>query len=247
MKKCQKCGYSNEDNAKFCKNCGREFVDISENQLCKHCGKPIIPGTRFCKHCGSLVEARKEPVPEVKKDEKIQPKNIGSQNNSTILAIAAIVILIAVIIVICQKLSKDDYNSNNQNYVDNNNYDDVYENIYEGENQDISKFEDTYENSINEQESYESEDYILEGSNYRYLTKADLAGLTAEQCRLARNEIYARHGRMFKDEALQEYFETFDWYNPTIQPDDFEESMLNEYEIANRDLIVEYELKQGYR
>lgn len=47
--------------------------------------------------------------------------------------------------------------------------------------------------------------------------------------------------------TLQEYFDSYDWYYPTIQPDDFEESMLNDYEIANRDLIVEYETEQGYR
>ena len=49
------------------------------------------------------------------------------------------------------------------------------------------------------------------------------------------------------DEALQQYFESFDWYIPTIQPEDFEESFLNEFVIANRDLIVEFEIEQGYR
>ena len=52
---------------------------------------------------------------------------------------------------------------------------------------------------------------------------------------------------MFKDEGLQNYFASFNWYVPTISPDDFQESMLNEYEIANRDLIVQYETEQGYR
>lgn len=45
MKTCQKCGFSNEENAKFCKNCGQEIVDSSRNQSCKKCGKPIVPGT----------------------------------------------------------------------------------------------------------------------------------------------------------------------------------------------------------
>ena len=46
---------------------------------------------------------------------------------------------------------------------------------------------------------------------------------------------------------VQNYFNSFDWYQPTIEPDDFQESMLNQYEIANRDLIVAYETEQGYR
>ena len=70
---------------------------------------------------------------------------------------------------------------------------------------------------------------------------------TAEQCWLVRNEIYARHGRRFDDEYLRDYFNSKEWYTPTIDPDEFEESLLNSYEIANRDLIVEYERERGYR
>lgn len=99
----------------------------------------------------------------------------------------------------------------------------------------------------NVQQQPNAQDFVLPESSTRYLTKADLVGLTAEDCRVARNEIYARHGRMFKDEGLQNYFSSFSWYVPTILPDDFQESMLNEYEIANRDLIVQYETEQGYR
>lgn len=69
----------------------------------------------------------------------------------------------------------------------------------------------------------------------------------AEQCRLARNEIYARHGRKFQDEAVQKYFEGCSWYEGLIEPDQFEEALLNEYEVSNRDLIVEYEKEKGYR
>ena len=62
-----------------------------------------------------------------------------------------------------------------------------------------------------------------------------------EMCRLARNGIYARCGRKFNDITLQKYFEQYDWYEPEIEPDEFTESLLNEYQIANRDLIIEYE------
>ena len=72
------------------------------------------------------------------------------------------------------------------------------------------------------------QDYILVGSDVRYISKSELRGFTTEQCRLARNEIY-------------------EWYVPSIAPDDFDESLLNSYEIANRDLIVEYEKECGYR
>ena len=93
----------------------------------------------------------------------------------------------------------------------------------------------------------ENTGYILPNSDTSYLTEEDLKGLDAEQCRLARNEIYARRGRKFDDEGLQAYFNSCDWYTPMIEPDDFEESMLNDYEVANRDLIVAFEEEKGYR
>lgn len=93
----------------------------------------------------------------------------------------------------------------------------------------------------------DAQEYILAGSDSRYIIKSELQGFTAEQCRLARNEIYARHGRRFDDEYLQDYFSSKDWYIPTVDTNEFEESLLNSYEIANRDLIVEYERECGYR
>ena len=100
-------------------------------------------------------------------------------------------------------------------------------------------------------EAYVSEEiqseYIIKDSDTRLLIREDLEGLTAEQCRLARNEIYARHGRLFQDKDLQNYFSSCSWYHGTIEPSDFKESMLSNIELANRDFIVNYEKEKGYR
>lgn len=90
-------------------------------------------------------------------------------------------------------------------------------------------------------------EYLLADSDSRYLTEDDLAGFTAEQCRLARNEIYARHGRRFKDPALQRYFDSLSWYDGTIEADAFNDSVFNSYERANCILIIDYEREHGYR
>ena len=37
-------------------------------------------------------------------------------------------------------------------------------------------------------------------------------GLFVEDARKLRNEIYARHGRVFKDAWLQKYFSSLPWY-----------------------------------
>ena len=82
---------------------------------------------------------------------------------------------------------------------------------------------------------------IFPDSDKRRLTEADLDGLNAQELRFARNEIYARHGRKFKAEDLKNHFESMDWYSPSIEPDDFDEHVLNEYEIYNLKLIGSYE------
>jgi len=99
---------------------------------------------------------------------------------------------------------------------------------------------------VTEDISLDENGYILPNSEYELLTKADLQGLTADECKKARNEIYARHGRKFTDETLQAYFNSKDWYHGTIEPGDFKEDNLTEIEKANRDLIVEYEKENNY-
>lgn len=72
-----------------------------------------------------------------------------------------------------------------------------------------------------------------------YLTESMLADYSAEDLRIIRNEIYARHGYIFKDEELAAYFESKSWYVPTT--DLVEESELNQYELANVELIKSLE------
>lgn len=94
--------------------------------------------------------------------------------------------------------------------------------------------------------SIASSGYIIPDSDTRVLGQKDVEGFSAEQCRLARNELYARHGRIFEDSALQRHFQACSWYHGTIPASRFSESMLNDVEIKNRDFIVAYEKKMGY-
>lgn len=84
-------------------------------------------------------------------------------------------------------------------------------------------------------------DYVIPDSNVKYLSWSDVEGLSKEELRIARNEIYARHGRRFQSEDLQEYFESKDWYHGTINPSDFKESLLNDFEKKNAELIKKAE------
>ena len=95
--------------------------------------------------------------------------------------------------------------------------------------------------SDEEQDSSKDGDYILEGSDSRYITEKEVENLSEAERRLAKNEIYARHGRMFDSADLQDYFESKSWYKGTVKPSDFDESVLNKYEKANIDLISSME------
>ena len=84
----------------------------------------------------------------------------------------------------------------------------------------------------------DSNGYILPDSNSRKLKKSDLAGMTAQQLSYAKNEIYARHGRVFKSSELQDYFNEKDWYE---ENDDFKDEDLSKKEAENTEFIDAYQ------
>ena len=86
-----------------------------------------------------------------------------------------------------------------------------------------------------------ADEYIIPDSSTRYLSNADLNPLTEWEIRVARNEIYARHGRMFKSQELTDYFKSKSWYVPSIPPEQFDNSYLNTFEIENLKFITNYE------
>ena len=94
--------------------------------------------------------------------------------------------------------------------------------------------------------SYSSDGYILPYSDSIYYTSAALAGLSNVELLIARNEIYARCGRLFNDQSIQRYFNDQSWYCGYISPSDFnEKSIFNDCEQANVDLIVAEERARG--
>ena len=85
--------------------------------------------------------------------------------------------------------------------------------------------------------------YILPYSNSRALTDADLRYLSKDSLRLARNEIYARYGRVFADKTVQDYFNGKSWYQKLTKLPQGKEPALSQLELANIDMIKQYEAK----
>lgn len=74
---------------------------------------------------------------------------------------------------------------------------------------------------------------IFPDSSDTVLDTADIEALSDTDLRYAINELYARHGYIFKDSTLKAYYEQFSWYNGTVSADDFTSDMFNSVELKN--------------
>lgn len=78
-------------------------------------------------------------------------------------------------------------------------------------------------------------------SDTQYLTVEYLNTLSNDTIDLIRNEIYARHGYIFKTKKFADYFNGQPWYVPTVPADSFDTSVFNAVENANLKLLVGYQ------
>ena len=75
----------------------------------------------------------------------------------------------------------------------------------------------------------------------------DLAGMSDMETYMVINEIYARHGKIFTTESIQEYFEQQDWYTPETRDSQTVVSRFSDLEMANLSTVVQYQREMGYR
>ncbi|MEE1314608.1 MAG: YARHG domain-containing protein [Faecalimonas sp.] len=142
--------------------------------------------------------------------------------------VAAIVLLVVLVVGILHNKKTDDLVSD---YVPPKNEENVADDV-----------EETPEEEPVQDAATDAAEYILADSATRKLTRTDLEPLSKEELRLARNEIFARHGMIFGVEDLDTYFRSKSWYEPKYSGDAFDEqvqmSMIEEENIA---LIVAVE------
>ncbi len=86
-----------------------------------------------------------------------------------------------------------------------------------------------------------SSDFIFYDSAVRSLTEAEISALSLQQLCYARNEIYARRGYIFQSQELRDYFESKTWYYPTVPEAYFSDEVFNTIEVANIELLRQYE------
>ena len=81
--------------------------------------------------------------------------------------------------------------------------------------------------------------YPLFDTNTKYYQASDFDDVPPLIIYLAKNEIYARHGYIFKDADLNSYFLSQLWYLPEFDSENFDTAVFNEYETANLQLLAQ--------
>ena len=76
----------------------------------------------------------------------------------------------------------------------------------------------------------------------RLLTSDDVSNMAGWDLKIMRNEIYARHGYIFKTEEMRSYFSYEKWYVPKYEKVD---DKLTDVEKKNIELIKRYESRLG--
>lgn len=92
-----------------------------------------------------------------------------------------------------------------------------------------------------------AKDELIPESRTRNLTEADLKGKSAWELTLIRNEIYARHGYIFKRAELANHFKKCPWYKPVSGDQEWVWRKMSETERRNVEFIQEYQNKTGLR
>ncbi len=109
--------------------------------------------------------------------------------------------------------------------------------LADGNNQ---TYADIYETTVIELPDVQ-DSYYFAGSDTRYLSENDIAGYSREEIQLIVNEIYARHGRVFRQESNEAFFWSKSWYMPVEGKSDEQiVSEFNAYEKANVDFLAQY-------
>lgn len=212
---------------------------------CQQCGRLIEPGDSFCTGCGAKIdsyyteETGSYSEPAYTNDSGYNEGYVSrpaqnSGNNTILYVILAVLATILVGLVAWLLINHFQEKAEQQNtpaYV---------------EVQTPPPAETVYVTvtpSKSASPAVKTGGYLLPESNSRRMTDADLSQLTHEELCFARNEIYARHGRIFDTPQVANYFEGKSWYSGTIPASRFNEGVLTDTERANVDIIFAYEKK----
>ena len=194
---------------------------------CSNCGREIKKEERFCPYCGS----------ENKKTKK---------KNKWLTGVMGLIVVCIILGIVAGAMNsnkkedaKKDTASNTEKATEKQTTAASTKTAASTETASTKQTKNNTQDADDQQDETENSEYILPESDTRYVEQDESDQLTKNEVRLAINEIYARHGRIFENSELREYFESKDWYDGTIEPEDFDEDVLNQYEKANVKLLAD--------
>lgn len=96
---------------------------------------------------------------------------------------------------------------------------------------------DFFEMDLSQPLEFKKDDLYLK-AKIKDLTEADIAGLSKEELSFVRNDIFARHGHIFKTTKMVTRYQTADWYHPIISD---AAGLLNKFEKRNVEFLKKRE------
>lgn len=220
-------------------------------KYCSKCGATVQDDYNVCPACGNIIET----------SQGTQKKG----NNTVAIAgiVAATVIVLAIIAaVVATQISKGN-TADTEPYSETSITQETTETTTQQETTETTTAQETtvVNNTYN---YYYSGSGVAQGpvnpnrysdfdlnyySDWDYLFPSDSEVLTTEfldscsndEIDLIRNEIYARHGYIFKKEKYRNYFSTKAWYNPTESDMSKVEKKFNKIEEKNIAILVKYQ------
>ncbi|EDQ95683.1 YARHG domain-containing protein [Intestinibacter bartlettii] len=225
--------------------------------ICKRCNHINNDGAKFCIKCGAPMDENYSQSQNINYNQPNYNDYRYPNNNQTdwaqiIKIIIGTLVVVAVIVLLGKQFMGNDNSdvatqseqaassSNQQSQGSSqSNTDPAYNeyNNYTSKNEYNSYTNNNEYNSYtrnNSSSSNKTGGYIISYSSDVLLTSSDIQGLSKQQLRYARNEIYARHGRKFQSQDLRNYFNSKSWYRGVIEPSNFnDKTMLTNIEIKN--------------
>ena len=239
---CNKCGKELKDGAKFCNGCGNKITPKAAAAAKTKKADPVVKEEEKTKKMPAaetqVMEPAAEetfantPAAEPTTPEPAAPatqaaeagaKSSGASSTSKVyvgLIVAICVLVVAIIAVVIFMFTSNGNPFSNQQQTS----------IQQNDN---SKDQGTLPS-----------DFIFADSDCRYLSESELQYKSLWDLYIARNEIYARHGRDFKKQDLRDYFGAKSWYHVKYSPAEFDANtgtLLNDFERKNAELIRKIE------
>lgn len=218
-------------------------------EICKSAniqsGAIYLEGKEFAGVNNTVVYHKPDDMEPIQEELELYGKKAGI-DKKVIGIVAGIVAVVAIIILAVVLISGAGDKKPNPNSGENQVQEELSgqeSELQEPELQEPEVQEPDNQDSGDEQNPVSNDaEYIFPDSATRKLTWDEIAGHTAEELRLGRNEIFARHGMIFGVDDLDAYFSSKSWYRPSVQASEFYDHVeMSLIEEANIELIKKVE------